>query len=116
GTGAIGGVLHSALFHRRNFAGYADDDARMNQHTAVVGFLNKIRQHFFGDFEIGDDAVLHGLDGDDVSGSAAEHFLGFAADGDDFAADFVDGHDGGLVHHDAFAVRKDQGVGGPQIN
>ena len=84
GARAIRGVLHRALFHRRNFAGHSDDDARMHQHAAVVRLLNKIRQHFFGDFEVGDDAVLHGLDGHNVAWRAAEHLFGFAADGHDF--------------------------------
>ena len=116
GARAIGRVLHGALFHRRDFAGHADDDARMHQHAAVVRLLNEIRQHFFGDFEVGDDAVLHRLDGHHVARRAAEHFLGFAADGDDFAADFVDGDDRGLVDDDAFAVGEDQGVRRSQID
>ena len=104
GSRAVGGVLYGALFDRRNFTGHTDDDARVHQHAAVVRFLNKIRQHFFGDFEVRDDAVFHGLDGHDVSGSPAEHLFCFATDRYNLAAILVDRHDGGLVDHDAFAV------------
>jgi len=76
----------------------------MHEDAAVVRLLNEMRQHFFGDFEIGDDAVFHRLDGDDVAGSAAEHVLCVFADCDDFAGCFVDGDDGRLVDDDAFAV------------
>ena len=78
--------------------------------------LNEIGEHLLGDFEIGDHAVFHGLDGDDVAGSASEHVFGFAADGDDFAAVLVDGHDGGLVDDDALAARENQCVGGAEVN
>src|ERR1039458_3656076 len=51
--------------------------------------------------EIGDDAVLHGLDGDDVAGSAAQHLLGFLAHGFHFAGVFIERDDGGLVDYNA---------------
>ena len=108
--------MNGALFHRRNFAGHSDDDARMYQHAAVVRLLNKIRQHFFGDFEVGDDAILHRLDGDHIARRAAEHLFCFAPDGNDFAAGFVDGHDRRLVHHDTFAGREHQRIRRPKIN
>ena len=88
----------------------------MNQHAAVVRLLNEIGEHLLGDFEIGDHAVFHGLDRDHVAGRAAEHFLRFAADGHHFAAVFVDGDDGRLVDDDAFSARKDQRVGGSQVD
>ena len=88
----------------------------MHQHAAVVRLLNEIRKHLFGDFEVGDDAVFHRLDGHHVAGSAAQHFLGFAADGDHLAGGFIDGHDRRFVHDDAFAVREHQSVGRPEVN
>ena len=116
GARAIRGILHGALFHRRDFAGNADDDARMYEDAAIVSLLNEVREHLFGDFEVGDDAVFHGLDGHDVARSAAEHFFGFLADGYDFAGGFIDGDDGRLIDDDAFAGGKDQRVGGAEIN
>ena len=88
----------------------------MHQHLAVVRLLDEVVQHLLGDFEVGDDAVLHGLDGHDVAGRAAQHLLGFLAHGFHLTGVLVDGHDGGLVDDDAFAGGEDQRVGGPKID
>jgi hypothetical protein len=88
----------------------------MDQHLAVMGLLDEVVEHLLGDFEVGDDAVLHGLDGDDVAGGAAQHLLGLAANGLHFAGIFVDGYDGRLIDHDALAGREDQRVGGAEID
>ena len=95
---------------------HADHDARMHQHLAVVRLLNEVIQHLLGDFEVGDDAVLHRLDGDDVPGRSAEHLFRFLADRFHLVGVLVDGDDGRLVHHDALAARIDQGVRGPKID
>ena len=46
----------------------------------MVGLLNKVPKHGLGNFEVRNDAVLHGPNRDDVSGSSTEHILGFFAD------------------------------------
>src|SRR5262249_50958246 len=96
--------------------GDSDDDAGVHQHFAPVRLLNKVIQHALGDLEIGDDAVLHRFNGDDIAGCAAQHFLGFLADGLDFARVLVDGDDGRLVDDNALALRIDKSIGGPQID
>ena len=116
GLGAIGRVHDRALFHLRDFGRHADHDPRMHQHLAVVRLLDEVVQHLLGDFEVGDDAILHGLDGHDVARRTAQHLLGFLADGFHFAGVLVDGHDGRLVDHDAFAARVDQRVGRAQVD
>ncbi len=116
GLGAIGGIDDGALFHLRDFAGHADHDARMHQHFAAVRLLNEVIQHALGDFEIGDDAVFHGPDGDDVARRAAQHLLGLFAHGFHFARVLVDGDNGGLVDDNAFALGKDQRIRGAEIN
>ncbi len=116
GLGAIGRVHDRALFHLRDLRRHADDDARMHQHLAVVRLLDEVVQHLLGDFEVGDDAVFHRLDGDDVARRAAKHLLGLFADSFDFTGVLVDRDDGGLVDHDAFAARIDQRVGRSQID
>jgi hypothetical protein len=88
----------------------------MHQHLAVVRLLDEVVEHLLSDFEVGDDAVLHGLDGDDVARGAAKHVLGFLADCFHFAGVLVDGDDGGLVDDDAFAGREDEGVGCAQVD
>jgi hypothetical protein len=112
GLGAVGRVFDGALLHLGNLGRHTDHDARMHQHLAVVRLLDEVVQHLFGDLEVGNDAILHGLDGHDVAGRAAQHLLGLLAHGFHLAGVLVDGHDGGLIHNDALAGRKDQCVGG----
>ena len=88
----------------------------MHQHTAVVGLLDEVGEHFFGHLEIGDDPVLHRFDGHHVSRRPAEHFLGLAAHCNNLSAVLVDGHNGRLVDDDPFASCIDQSVRGSQIN
>ena len=88
----------------------------MHQHLAVMRLLDEIVEHLLGDLEVGDDAILHGLDGHDVAGRAAQHLFGFLAHGLDFAGVLVDGDDGGLIDHDALAPCVHQRVGRPQVD
>ena len=88
----------------------------MNQHFAAMRLLNEVIQHLLGDLEIGNHAVFHRLDGDDVAGGAAEHLLGLFADGLDFTGVLVDGDDGGFVDDDALATRIHERVGGAEVD
>jgi hypothetical protein len=77
-------------------------------------------QHLLGHREVGDDAVLHRADRDDVARRAAEHALGFPADRGDGtraagAAVLPDRDDRRLVEHDALPARIDQRIGRTQI-
>jgi hypothetical protein len=71
GFSAIGGIDDRALLYLRDFAGHADDDARMDHHLAAMRFQNEVVEHALSDLEVGDDTVLHGPDGDDVPWRAA---------------------------------------------
>ena len=108
--GAVGAVLDRALLDLRDLRGHADDDARAHPHVAVVRLLDEVGQHLLGDLEVGDDAVLHRLDGDDVAGRAAEHLLGFVAHRLDAAGHLVDGDNRRLVDDDPLPARVDAGV------
>jgi hypothetical protein len=91
--------------------------ARMHHALAVVVRLHdEVVQHLLGVAEVGDDTVLHRLDGDDVARRAAEHLLGLLAHGLDFVGLGVDRDDGGLVDDDALAVGVDQRVGRAQVD
>ncbi len=114
--GAIGRIDDGALFHLRDLARNADDDARMHQHLAAVRLLNEVIQHALGDFEVGDHAVLHRPDRDDVARRAAQHLLGFLAHRFDFAGVLIDRDDGWLVDDDPFALGEHEGVGRAQID
>ena len=88
----------------------------MHQHLAAVRLLNEVIQHALSDLEIGDHAVLHGPDGDDVARRAAHHLLRFFADGFHLAVVLIDGDNGWLVDDDAFTLGVDQRVRRAQID
>src|SRR3972149_6541608 len=71
GLGAVRAVLDGALLHLRDLRGHADDNARAHPDVAVVRLLDEVGQHLLGDLKVGDDAVLHRLDGHDVAPRAA---------------------------------------------
>ena len=86
---SVGRVHNSALLYLRDLRRNADDDARMHHHLAVVRLLDEVVQHLLGVAEVGDNAVLHRFDGDDVAWRAAKHVLGLLADGLDLVGDLV---------------------------
>ena len=53
---------------------------RGREEFVVVHFLDEVLQHLLGDGEVGDHAVLHRADRDDVARRLAEHHLRFLAD------------------------------------
>jgi len=114
--GPVGRVDDGALFHLRDLAGHPDDDARVHEHLPPVRLLDEVVQHPLGHLEVGDDAVLHGPDGDNVARRAAQHLLGFLADRFHFTGHLVDGDNRRLVDDDALALGVDQRVGRAQIN
>src|SRR5260221_2169088 len=73
-------------------------------------------QHLLGVLEVGDDAVLHGTDGDDVPWRSAEHLLRLFADRLYLPRLLIYGDDGGLADHDSLSPDVDKGVGGAQID
>ena len=73
-------LAHCALFNARDARRNADHNARADQLAAVVCALNKISEHRFGDFEIGDDAVFDGANRTNFTRRAAEHFFCFVSD------------------------------------
>ena len=110
-------VFHRALLDLRDLGRHTDDDSRAHPDVpVVVRLLDEVGEHLLGVLEVGDDAVLHRLDGDDVARGAAEHVLGFPADRLDAPRHFVDGDDGWLVDDDALAAGVDAGVRGTEID
>ena len=76
-------------------------------------------QHGLGDFEVGDDAVLHGADGHDVAGRAAQHLLGLGAHGQhNLAAARIalDRHHGRFGKHHARALHVHERVRRAQVD
>ncbi len=62
-------------------------------------------KHFFRYFKVGDNAVLHRADGDDVARRTAKHLFCVAPDGFNLVRNFVDRYDRRLGHDDASAFR-----------
>ena len=114
--GTICRIHDRAFFHLRDLARDADYDPRVHEHLAIVRLVDEVIQHLLGDFEIGDDAVFHRLDGDDVAGSAAEHLLRFFADGFHFTGGFIEGYDGGLVDNNAFPFGVNESICGAEVD
>jgi hypothetical protein len=90
GLGPVGRFHHGALFHLGDLGRDADDYARVHHCFALVRLLDEVVKHFLSHFEVGNHAVLQGLDNDDIAGRAAQHFLGLLADGLHFAGTFVE--------------------------
>ena len=114
--------LNRATFDRRRSGRHANDDLRIGKGAAVMHLADEVLDHFFRDFEVGDDAVAHGPDRLDVAGRAAEHHLSFLADGKNLllAAFFDDGDNRRLVQHDPPPLRHgrraDRGVRRAEID
>ena len=77
----------------------------MDQHLAVVRLLDEVIEHLLGDLEVGDDAIFHRFNGDDVAGGAAEQLFGLFAVRLNFIGVLVEGDDRRLVHYDSLAPR-----------
>jgi hypothetical protein len=82
----------------------------------IVGFLDEIFEHFFGDVEICDHAIFHGFDRNDVSGSASQHLLGLMADGLDTIGDLVNRNYRGLVDYNPTPSSVNESICRTQIN
>jgi hypothetical protein len=81
-----------------------------------VGLLDEPGEHFLRVLEIGDDAVLHRADRDDVSRRPTEHILGVSTDRLDTAGLLVHRDDGGLGDDDPPPLRVHERVGRAQID
>lgn len=116
GAGGAGGLVHRPALHLGDAGGNADDNPGTAEEGGTDGLLDEVLEHFGGDVEIGDDAVLQGTHGGDGAGGAADHFLGLAAHGHHHVVFHVHRHHGRLPHDNPLAPHIYQRVGGPQID
>src|SRR5713101_5564061 len=119
GARALGGLAYRAPLDLGDARGNADDDARLDQRRAVVRGPDEVAQHGRGDLEVGDDAVLHRPDGDDVPGRTPEHLLRLLSDREYLLAAarcLLHGHHAGLVGDDAHAADVDERVRGAEVD
>ena len=77
---------------------------------------DKVLDHFFRHFEVGNDPVAQRAAGDDVAGGAAEHLFRLITDRADFASYGVERDHAGLAEDDAFVFYVDESVGCAEID
>ena len=111
-----GAVFDGALFNLGDAARDRDDDPRFDAVTAVVHLADEIAQHRLGHFEIGDDAVLHGANGLDVTWCATQHPFRLFTYRQDMARPRLDRHHAGLSQNNAAITHVHQRVRGSQID
>ena len=114
GARLLARVDDGAFLHLRDDAGDADDHVGLEQPEAQHLF-DKVLDHLFGHFIVGDDTLAQGTHGDDVAGGAAQHALGLRADGQRLAGVLVDGHHGRLAQGDTLALHEHQNGSSSQI-
>ncbi len=81
-----------------------------------MSLVDEVVQHLLSHFEIRDDAIFHGADGDDIPRRAPYHFFGFFADCFYFPVILVDSDNGRLINNDAFLSRVNESIGRSQID
>ncbi len=113
---AIRRVFDRAALDLRDLGRDADHHTRAHPRFAVVRLADKMLEHLFRHFEVGDDAVLHRTDRDDIARRAAEHLFRVAADRLDLIRDFVDRNDRGFADDDAAALCVNKRVRRAQID
>ena len=105
-TGFLDGPLLHTGHPRRN----AHDDPGVGE-AAVIGPLDEVAEHRFGDLKVGDHAVLERSHRVDRRGRPSEHLLRLGTDGVHLARRGVDRDDRGLRDDDASAADVDERVG-----
>src|SRR4030095_4762979 len=88
----------------------------MDHRLAAVSFTNEVGQHLLGHGEVGDDAVLHRPDRDDIPRGPAQHVFCFLPNGFHLVRYLIDSNDGRLVYDNATSLGIDECIGGPQID
>jgi hypothetical protein len=78
--------------------------------------VNKVIEHALGYFKIGDHAVFHRTDSDDISRCAPHHVFGFFADRFNLSVILVNGDNGRFVDDNALPLGKNQGIGRSEID
>ena len=79
-------------------------------------FRDEITKHAFSHFEVGDDAVFHGANGDNGTRGSAQHELGVVTHGKDLVCGFMNHDERRLLEDDAPPFHINEGGGGTKIN
>jgi len=108
--------LHGAFFHLSDFRRNADNDTGAKEVVPAVRLFNKILQHHFRDIKIGNDSVLHRLDGDNVCGRPSKHLLSSMPDSQHLLIGPVQRDDRRLVYNNPAALGINKGIGRSEID
>ena len=84
----------------------------------MVNFMDKMPDHFLGNFEIGDNAVSQGANGFDIAGGPAQHHFCFITNGQNLLLALVmkDRHNRWLIQYDTAALHINQRVRGSKVD
>ena len=110
-----GGVDDGALLHAGDGAWHTGQHAGFEEAEGGDA-ADKLAQHLGSDLIVRDDAGVDRMNGHDVGGGAAQHFLGVLADLQNLAAELVHCHDGGFPGHNALALLEQQRGRGAQVD
>lgn len=119
-AGAFGGIEDGAFFDGGDAGGDGDNDAGAEDFTAAVDLADEVREHGFGNFKVGDNAVFEWANSGDGAWGFTEHFFGNPADGfaifKDFVGAFLDSNNARFVENDTLAANRDERVAGPEVD
>jgi len=79
-------------------------------------FMDKVPEHGFSNFKVGDHTVTHGPDGYDVSRGFTQHIFRLKSNSQNPVFGSVVGsyrYHRGLAQHNTFAFHINQGIGSP---
>jgi hypothetical protein len=120
GASPFGAIENGAFLDCRDAARNGDHDAWTQSAAAADRFLDKIPQHGFAQFEIGNHSVAQRPHGGDRVGRSAQHLPRQLPDSgpppENFASSFFKGHDRRLIQHDPSSLDGHQRVGGSQVD
>jgi hypothetical protein len=121
-TGKFGRILDRAFLDARDLGRHADNHAWLRfddggpPRAVFHHFLDEVRKHRFGHFEIGNNAVTQWTNRLNVRRRFAEHLTGLLTDGEDFPGVHVFCDDGRLAQNDALALDMHEHVGRAKID
>src|SRR3972149_6089079 len=101
--------------HPRHPGRHTDHHLRLHQRYAPVHFADEVAKHRLSGQIVRDDAVPHGADYLNGAGSAAQHLLRRAPDGDDSVVPLGHPYHRRLGDDDPLAFYVEQDVGGVHV-
>ncbi len=117
-TGAFCRFLNGATLDRCGPGRDTDNDLRAGKAASVMHLANKVLNHFFGNFEVGDHAIAQRANGLDVSRRPAQHHLRLVPNSQDLFLAFhiSDGDHRRLVQNNTAPLHIDECIGRAEVD